>query len=116
MVHDPEVEAAYPRQWIGKVEVRTTDGRVLRACVPEPKGDPGNTLSRREVEDKALRLAQFSGAATPEEMDALARMAFALADAPVVGTLLPDGGSLDAHTRQGPVHPARLDEPSTVNS
>ena len=36
--------------------------------IDEPKGDPGNTLSRPELEDKALRLAAFSGAASAEEM------------------------------------------------
>ena len=64
MVLDPEVDAAYPRRWIGKVDVTTTDGRVLSARVDVPKGDPGNTLSRGELTDKALRLAQYRGAAT----------------------------------------------------
>ena len=36
----------------------TIDGRTLSARVDEPKGDPGNTLSRAEIEDKALRLAR----------------------------------------------------------
>ena len=54
----------------------------------EPKGDPGNSLSRAEIEDKALRLAAFSGAATADEMRELCRRAWTLADAPVVGPLL----------------------------
>jgi 2-methylcitrate dehydratase PrpD len=33
--------------------------------VDEPKGDPGNTLSREEITAKALRLAAFSGGAMP---------------------------------------------------
>jgi 2-methylcitrate dehydratase PrpD len=61
---DQDVDAAYPQRWIGKVSVETAGGRVLSARVDEPKGDPGNTLSRAEIEDKALRLAQFSGAAS----------------------------------------------------
>jgi 2-methylcitrate dehydratase PrpD len=48
--------------------VETADGRTLRGRVDEPKGDPGNTLTRSELEQKALRLAEFTGAATPEEM------------------------------------------------
>jgi 2-methylcitrate dehydratase PrpD len=68
MVLDPEVDSAYPVQWIGKVTVETTDGRVLHGRVDEPKGDPGNTLSRIELEEKALRLAAFSGGATEAEM------------------------------------------------
>ena len=44
------------------------DGRVLHGRVDEPKGDPGNTLSRQEITDKAMRLAAFSGGASPAEM------------------------------------------------
>jgi len=61
---DAEVDAAYPRRWIGKVTVRTADGRLLYGRVDEPKGDPGNTLSREEITAKALRLADYGGAAT----------------------------------------------------
>ena len=68
MVLDPEVDAAYPARWIGKVTVHTTDGRTLHGRVDEPKGDPGNTLSRAELEDKAYRLAEFGGVATKAEM------------------------------------------------
>ncbi|WP_353235335.1 MmgE/PrpD family protein [Diaphorobacter ruginosibacter] len=59
MVLDEEVDAAYPRRWIGKVTVKTADGRTLHGRVDEPKGDPGNTLSRQEITDKALRLAAY---------------------------------------------------------
>jgi 2-methylcitrate dehydratase PrpD len=86
---DAEVDAAYPRRWIGKVTVRTHDGRTLQARVDEPKGDPGNTLSRPELEDKARRLAAYGGAATAAEMDALIARTWALADAPRMGRWLP---------------------------
>ena len=88
MTHDAEVEAAYPKRWIGKVVVETTDGRTLAGRVDEPKGDPGNTLSRDELVDKALRLAAHASAATDAEVRAVAARAFALADAPQVGHLL----------------------------
>ena len=65
---DPEIDAAYPKRWIGKVTVILKDGRQLHGRVDEPKGDPGNTLSRTEITDKALRLAAFSGGATLHEM------------------------------------------------
>jgi 2-methylcitrate dehydratase PrpD len=68
MVLDPEVDGAYPQRWIGKVKVYLQDGAVLEGRVDEPKGDPGNTLSRTEITDKAMRLAAFSGGATPTEM------------------------------------------------
>jgi 2-methylcitrate dehydratase PrpD len=89
MVQDDEVERAYPERWIGKVKVETTDGRTLEARVEEPRGDPGNTLSRDEIVDKAVRLAQWSGAASEAEVRALASRVFALAHAPEVGTLVP---------------------------
>ena len=68
MALDPEVDHAYPKSWIGKVTVETADGRTLHGRMDEPKGDPGNTLTRSELKQKALRLAESSGAATAEEM------------------------------------------------
>ncbi|KWT74767.1 MmgE/PrpD family protein [Variovorax sp. WDL1] len=56
MVLDAEVEREYPKRLIRKVMVTTHDGRTLRARVDEPKGDPGNTLSRQELEYKARQL------------------------------------------------------------
>jgi 2-methylcitrate dehydratase PrpD len=85
---DSEVDAAYPQRWIGKVTVHTTDGRVLQGRVDEPKGDPGNTLSREEITDKALRLAAFSGGATAAEMQAAVQALWGMADVSKVGALL----------------------------
>jgi 2-methylcitrate dehydratase PrpD len=82
---DEEVNTAYPARWIGKVTVTTTDGRVLEGRVDEPKGDPGNTLSREELEQKALRLADFAGAATPAEMGAAFERIWNIATEPTVG-------------------------------
>lgn len=58
---DPEVDGAYPARWLGRIEVVTTDGRTLHGAIDEPKGDPGNTLSRTELEDKFRRLLAFAG-------------------------------------------------------
>jgi 2-methylcitrate dehydratase PrpD len=69
MSFDPEVQAAYPQRWIGKVDVETMDGRRWHGRVDDPKGDPGNTLTRAEIEAKALGLAAFSKSAAPEEME-----------------------------------------------
>jgi 2-methylcitrate dehydratase PrpD len=88
MVLDKEVDQAYPARWIGKVTVGTTDGRTLHGRVDEPKGDPGNTLSRTELEDKAARLAAFSGAATPAEMAALADKIWSISRITNMGDLL----------------------------
>ncbi|MGH8821482.1 MAG: MmgE/PrpD family protein, partial [Rhodoferax sp.] len=85
---DAEVDRAYPQRWIGKVTVTTTDGRVLQGRVDEPKGDPGNTLSREEISAKALRLAAYSGAATPAEIRAALEALWAVARCPKMGPLL----------------------------
>ncbi|WP_280151403.1 MmgE/PrpD family protein [Piscinibacter sp. XHJ-5] len=79
---DPEVDAAYPARWIGKVVVETVDGRRLEGRVDEPKGDPGNTLSRAEIEDKALRLAAYRGGADEAQMRCAIAAVWSLADAP----------------------------------
>jgi len=88
MVLDPEVDTAYPARWIGKVSVTTRDGRQFHARVDEPKGDPGNTLTRAELEDKAVRLAAYGHGADATEMRGIARLVWAIADAPVVTRLL----------------------------
>ena len=88
MVLDAEVDGAYPRRWIGKVTVRTRDGRVLEGRVDEPKGDPGNTLSRDEITAKALRLAAFSGGAGEAEMRDAIGVLWRVAEVAKVGPLL----------------------------
>jgi 2-methylcitrate dehydratase PrpD len=92
MIFDPEIDREYPARWIGKVTVETADGRILDGRVEEPKGDPGNTLSRQELEEKALRLAEFSGAATAAEMRRLFTMIWKIAQLEKVGPLLPAAG------------------------
>jgi 2-methylcitrate dehydratase PrpD len=85
---DAEVDAAYPARWIGKVTIKTKDGRRIDGRVDEPKGDPGNTLSRAELEDKALRLAAYSGGATEVEMRKLIEQVWTLESLAVVAGLL----------------------------
>jgi 2-methylcitrate dehydratase PrpD len=68
---DSRIDAAYPRHWMGRVTVQLKSGKTLECSVDTPKGDPENTLSRAELEDKALRLASFSGAASVAEMQGL---------------------------------------------
>ncbi|OZI74961.1 MmgE/PrpD family protein [Bordetella genomosp. 12] len=86
---DEEVDQAYPQRWIGKVKVRTTDGRELSAKVEEPKGDPGNTLSRAEIEAKMRSLGVYGGAARAEELQNLIDTVWNLTERPTVGVLLP---------------------------
>lgn len=86
---DPEVDGAYPQRWIGKVTVHTRDGRVLHGRVDEPKGDPGNTLSRGEIEAKTLSLGRYADAATEAELRGLIGAIWNLERADKVGALLP---------------------------
>ncbi|MEO8311248.1 MAG: MmgE/PrpD family protein [Caldimonas sp.] len=65
---DAAVDGAYPARWIGKVTVRTHDGRMFDARVDDPKGDPGNPLGRDEIEAKAERLAAYRDGASSAEM------------------------------------------------
>lgn len=88
MVLDAEVDGAYPQRWIGKVTVVTTDGRTLLGRVDEPKGDPGNTLSRPEIEAKALQLAAYAKGASADEMRGLSERVWRMAEWPRVGPLL----------------------------
>ncbi len=88
MVLDPEVDAAYPARWIGVVEVETVEGARLTSRVDVPKGDPGNTLTREELEDKARRLAAFRDGASPEEMRRIVERVWALDREPDVRDLL----------------------------
>ena len=94
MVLDPEVDGAYPRRWIGKVDVETTDGRMLSARVDVPKGDPGNSLSHAELEEKAVRLGAFRGAAGETDVRDAARWIWRIEGEARIGSLMRrrDGG------------------------
>jgi 2-methylcitrate dehydratase PrpD len=89
MTLDPEVDGAYPQRWIGKVKVHLNNGQILDGRVDEPKGDPGNTLSRTEITDKALRLAAFSGGASPAEMNQAIDLLWNVRKQAKMGPLLP---------------------------
>lgn len=91
MALDPEVDGAYPQRWIGKVTVYIRDGRQLHGRVDEPKGDPGNTLSRAEIEDKTLSLGRYADAATEQELRGLIDAIWNLEKAEKLGMLLAQG-------------------------
>ena len=70
------------------VTVHTTDGRVLHGRVDEPKGDPGNTLSRDEITAKALKLAAYSQAAAAAEAQVAIDRLWSIAQVASLGRLL----------------------------
>jgi 2-methylcitrate dehydratase PrpD len=84
MVLDPEIDRAYPRRWMGRVSVKTVDGRELEQRIASPRGDPDNTLSRSELEDKALQLAAYAGGASAAEMARVIARVWRLRDEPHV--------------------------------
>jgi 2-methylcitrate dehydratase PrpD len=92
MVLDPEIDAAYPRRWIGRVSVTTKDGRKFDRRMLAPKGDPDNTLTRAEIEDKALRLAAHAGGASQDEMRTVIERVWKLHEAGDVRDWLPGIG------------------------
>ncbi|HEX7750141.1 MAG TPA: MmgE/PrpD family protein [Bordetella sp.] len=85
---DAQIEACYPARWIGKVTVGTTDGRELDARVDEPKGDPGNSPTRAEIEEKFLQLATYAGAARADEVPRLMERVWNLEDTARIGMIL----------------------------
>ncbi len=85
---DAEVDGAYPQRWLGRVEVICTDGRQFRAAVDSPKGDPDNTLSRDELEDKFRRLLAFSGALDADRAGVLIERVWRLRDAADLSDLM----------------------------
>ena len=91
MVLDPEVDAAYPRRWIGLVEIETKGGERFTSRVEVPKGDPGNTLSREELEEKARNLTSYGGEASPSEIDRIVARIWGLEEETDVRDLLPEG-------------------------
>jgi len=86
---DAEVDAAYPNRWIGKVTVETDDGRTLSGRVDEPKGDPGNTLTRPALRAKAARLAEGTHTASGAELRAAFAQLWNITTLPRVSRLLP---------------------------
>ena len=82
---DPQVDQAYPQRWIGKVSIKTHAGIEFHGQLDEPKGDPGNTLTRSEIESKAIRLALFSQGASESEMQNTIAQLWQIAQAPQVG-------------------------------
>jgi 2-methylcitrate dehydratase PrpD len=81
---DPEIDAAYPGRWMGRVVIATADGRTLSHSIPSALGDPDNTLSRAQLADKALRLAVHGGGVTPEQMARITARVWRLRDEPDV--------------------------------
>ena len=61
MIVDETIESMYPARWGARVEVELDTGQTLTEFMDMPKGDPGNMLTKNELEDKFYRLCDFAG-------------------------------------------------------
>lgn len=75
---DADIEAVYPQKWCARVDIEMNNGVQYRQFVDTPKGDPGNTLSRTQLERKAQKLVAFFDVCTPEEMSRLIELVWSL--------------------------------------
>jgi 2-methylcitrate dehydratase PrpD len=89
MVVDPEIDRLYPGQWSAVVEVRMHNGNTYVARTDVPKGDPGNRLTRSELEDKARRLAAYNEGAGSSEIERIISAAWQLEKQEKIAALLP---------------------------
>ncbi len=55
---DPEFHRLYPARWGCRLQVELQDGQILTQEVLAAKGDPENPLTKEELRDKFLGLAQ----------------------------------------------------------
>jgi len=85
---DPEIEEKYPQYWSARVEVETIEGKRFTMRTEIPKGDPGNRLTKTELEEKVLRLAEYQNGATQEEMARIIERVWTLDEVPRITRLL----------------------------
>jgi 2-methylcitrate dehydratase PrpD len=52
-----ELDSHFPKYWSGRVTVRLRDGQTHSELIIVPKGDSGNPMTQREVEEKFLGLS-----------------------------------------------------------
>ena len=92
MIGDADIDQQYPEKWGTRVEVKLHCGEVLQAFVNTPKGDPGNMLSREELEAKVINLALHGGVARAE-MKAIIDLIWALSEVASFGVTFPSAAS-----------------------
>ncbi|KAH7155945.1 hypothetical protein EDB81DRAFT_867200 [Dactylonectria macrodidyma] len=61
MILDAEIDNAFPERWQGRVDIATKSGEALSELVEIVKGDPEKTLTRDELEQKILVIAEYAG-------------------------------------------------------
>lgn len=81
---DEEVDREYPARWIGKVTAVTKDQRTFTARINDPKGDPGNMLTRAEIDNKNRMLALSGGAVDVAELDRMMEKLWSVKEATII--------------------------------
>ncbi|KAH8798531.1 hypothetical protein F5884DRAFT_742925 [Xylogone sp. PMI_703] len=78
MALDPKIEALFPNQWLGTVDVVTKSGVKYSEIVTVVKGDPGWSLGRDEIETKVRSLARYAGIDEMERLETTIRRVWGL--------------------------------------
>lgn len=52
-----EINSLYPSKWASRITIKTIQGDLYSSFIEYPKGDPENTMTDTEIEDKYLELA-----------------------------------------------------------
>jgi 2-methylcitrate dehydratase len=86
VVADPELEKIFPEKKPSIVEITTTDGNTVTTSVDFPKGDPRNTMTNEELEEKFEALT--AEAYPPEQQAAVKKEIWNFAEAPSIDGLL----------------------------
>jgi 2-methylcitrate dehydratase PrpD len=85
-VHDPTLDAEYPRAWPAWVRVTGSDGRTVEGRIAHPLGDPENFPSPAALATKLRTLA--SRALSPAAVDRLVHALETFPVSPDARTLL----------------------------
>jgi len=58
VISDPEISSLYPKKWASEVSIVMDDGREFKCRIDIPKGEPENPMTKEEVIDKFVILAE----------------------------------------------------------
>ncbi len=61
VIDDKKMTAAFPHKTSALVEVTLANGKVLSQSIDYPKGEPENPMSEKEIVEKFISLALYSG-------------------------------------------------------
>jgi len=86
VVADPELEKIFPEKKPAVVEITTTDGKTVARSVDFPKGDPRNTMTDEELEEKFDALTDK--VYPPEQKAAVKKAIWDFAETPTIDGLL----------------------------